>query len=147
MKHTVFALVPLCLCLVGCRHERPVESYGMEVITVSGDFEREVGIALVEVHRRMANWIQQADGTQGDPTYRAGSRTWTSRNGADQESQKTCSRGSVEFTAADGEPVRIETIAPSGKPILILLKAEREETLARLHNLLVEDLQSRCSAP
>jgi len=117
------------------------------VITVSGDFEREVGIALVEVHRRMANWIQKADGTQTDPTYKAGSHTWRSGKGSDEEPQKTCSRGYVEFTTADGEPVRIETIAPSGKAILILLKAEREETLARLHNLLVEDLQSRCAAP
>jgi len=147
MKHTVFALVPLCLCLLGCRHERPVESYGTEVITVSGDFEREVGISLVEVHRRMANWIQKADGTKSDPTYKAGSRSLKSGNRADEEPRKTCSRGYVEFTTADGEPVRIETIAPSGKPVLILLKAEREDTLARLHNLLVEDLQSRCAAP
>jgi hypothetical protein len=147
MKHRVLRAMTLCLCLTGCRSERPVESYGTDVITVSGDFEKEVGIALVEVHRRMANWVQKADGTQSDPTYKAGSHTGKSGRGPDEKPEKTCSRSYVEFTTADGQPVRIETIAPSGKPILILLKAEREDTLVRLHNLLVEDLQSRCAAP
>lgn len=145
MKCAAISLAAVCLCLSGCQSDRPVESYGTEVITVHPTFEREVGIALVEAHRKMANWLQDDDGSKSDPTYKAGSSTWTSSKGLNEKPQKTCTRSYMAFTTADNQPVRIETIAPSDKPVIIVLEAADEDTRVRLHNLLVEDLQSRCS--
>jgi len=93
----------------GCRHHNPpVQSHGLEVITVDPAYDRAVGIAVVQAHSALADWITNANGSKSDPTYKAGSKTI--KTGEADQAKPTCTRSHLEFQTKKLGPVRIETV-------------------------------------
>lgn len=137
----VLELVCVALLLVsGCSRE-PEKSFsvhGNRVIITSAKWEREIQSAMVEVHDKMAHWNVKDDGSKGDPTYKAGSKSWSTDKGNDG------SFGYLEFTTAEGHTHRLETfhIAPKDL-VLIHLTSTDDRATIQLYNQCVKVLEAR----
>lgn len=128
------------LLVSGCGRE-PEKSFtvhGDRVIITSAKWEREIQSAMVEVHDKMANWIVKDDGIKSDPTYKAGSKSWSTDKGNDG------SFGYLEFTTAEGHTHRLETfhIAPKDLVLIHLTSTDKDEAV-RLYNQCVQALRAR----
>ena len=134
-----------CACaflavLPGCKPgaSKTYSRYGDAVIVTEAQWEREVGIAVVDVHREMANWIVKDDGTKSDPTYKAGSRNWKNSEAAQ------CSTSYLAFTTADGHTNTIRTVSiPDRDMVLILCESTDDEGAIALCNQFARVLTAR----
>ncbi len=137
----VCGLVCVGMLLVsGCGQE-PEKSFsvhGNRVIITSAKWEREIQSVVVEVHNKMANWVVNDDGSKNDPTYKAGSKSWSNDKGNDG------SIGFLEFTTAQGYTNRLETtyIAPKDLVLIHLTSTDGEESV-RLYNQCVGVLKAK----
>ena len=141
MKTSSTCLCVLLVSLCGCRHHssKTYDSYqGGSMVVTNSRWEGEVGITVVEVHRKMANWIVGESGSQSDPTYTAGSKRWKDDRG------RECTTSHLEFTDADGNRNVLKTICiPDRGILLIFCESSDEGGTIRLHNQLVEVLNER----
>jgi hypothetical protein len=139
----VFACVSLA-AVAGCetRANKTYSRYGGTVIVTDAEWEREVGIAAVDVHRAMANWVLKDDGAKGDPTYKAGSRSW-------RNSEATgCATSYLEFTTADGHTNVIRTITlPERDIVVVLCESTDAEAATALCNRFASVLNARGFRP
>jgi len=146
MRYTLTSVLCGVALLTGCRHHKPaVQSHGLEVITVDPAHDRAVGIAVVQAHSALADWITNADGSRSDPTYKAGSKT--TKTGQGKETKTACTRSHLEFQTKKLGPVRIETIQITDKTIVLLIETQSEEAAAEVHNTLLKELNEKCKNP
>ncbi|MBN1816235.1 MAG: hypothetical protein JW828_02670 [Sedimentisphaerales bacterium] len=141
MKVVSECIVGILIILAGCGSDPPVVSHGTELISVDLSLERQVGIALDEVHREIGKWIINSDNTKSDPTYKAGSRTWS--NGPDKNTKVDCFRSYMEFHTDKDIPVRIETVFIRNQSFLVLLNCDDAEETIRLHNVVMEKIRAQ----
>ena len=142
MRFGIIYMVCGLVMLTGCSSDPPVESHSPEVITVDPAFDRDVDIAIVEVHNEMADWIVNDDGSKSDPTYKAGSQMW--KDGQGKQAETRCVRSYMEFDIKDNGSVRIETVYIAGKTIVVLMESDNKEAVMQLHNVLLKKISDRC---
>jgi hypothetical protein len=129
------------LFTMGCNREPPrtFSLYGGGIVLTDPHWEREVGTAILDTHRALGNLIIGEDGSQSDPTYRAGSTSWEKENG-----DPDCSTSRLEFTTEDGRVNTVETICVPDRDILLIscTSGDGKANLA-LCNQLMKDLHAR----
>ncbi|MBP7052729.1 MAG: hypothetical protein KBE65_17095 [Phycisphaerae bacterium] len=141
MRTSLACLCVLLASLCGCHHH-PSKTYDSyqdgSVVVTDSRWEKEVDTAVVEVHRKMANWVAGEGGSKSDPTYTAGSKRSKDARG------KECTTSHLEFTDADGNRNVLKTICIADKGILLIFcESGDEDSTIRLHNQLVEVLNER----
>ncbi|MBN1361879.1 MAG: hypothetical protein JW993_14880 [Sedimentisphaerales bacterium] len=136
--------LPICLCTVvallsGCEHhvEKEFASYGDSVVVTDSRWEREVDIAVVEVHRVLANWQVDPNGARSDPTYQAGSRKIDNSQGTE------CTISRLEFTNHNGRNTLQTICIPDRDMILVLCEAPTNAATLTLRNQLATILTAR----
>lgn len=123
----------------GSADSKTYSLYGTALITTDPRWEQEVGIAVVETHRAMANYVVNDDGTKSDPTYKARSKNWKSDGGT-----AACSVSRLEFAGEDGNVNTLQTTCiPSERLLLISCESGDDDATIRLRNELVGVLNSR----
>ncbi|MBN1126441.1 MAG: hypothetical protein JXA82_15660 [Sedimentisphaerales bacterium] len=142
MKVISSCIVGVLLFMAGCSSDPPVVSHGSEVLSVDPAFAEQVSIALVDVHREMAHWIDNEDNTKSDPSYKAGSRRW--KTGTGDNEKITCERSYMEFRTDKDILVRIETVFIPDQTLLVSLDCDDEEETFRLHNMVMEKIRAKC---
>ncbi len=146
MRYILTSVLCGLALLAGCHHHKPaVQSHGLEVITVAPAHDRAVGIAVVQAHSALADWITNADGSRSDPTYNAGSQT--TKTGQGDQTKTACTRAYLEFQTKKLGPVRIETIHIPEKRIVLLIETQSDEAAAEVHNTLLKELTQKCENP
>jgi hypothetical protein len=137
--------ISICMCLLlvpisGCQPEssKTYSTHGIYIILTDTQWEREVDIAVVETHEKMANWILKDDGTKNDPSYKASSKTWKNNDG------DKCTVSRLEFTSQEGNLNSLETICiPPEDLFLIYCESSDDNATIKLRNQLVKVLNAR----
>jgi len=110
--------------------------YGTEIITTTAS-SNQLGTILHQTAWELGDCIIQEGGGKRLPSFHQGGRTWK-----DAAGNIIASRGITEFDDKNGNHSVIETIAIPGKPIVILLKSDTEDSTMKLANELMRQFRS-----
>ena len=109
--------------------------YGTEIITTTAS-SSQLGSILHQTAWELGDSIVQESGGKSLPSFHQGARSWK-----DDDSKIMASRGITEFDDKDGNHCVIETVAISGRPTVILLKSDTEDSTMKLANELIRQFR------
>ncbi len=109
--------------------------YGTEIITTTAS-SGQLGTILHRTAWELGDCIVQEGGGKRLPSFHQGARSWK-----DNDSKIMASRGITEFDDKDGNHCVIEDIAISGRPTVILLKSDGDDSTMKLANELMRQFR------
>ena len=137
MRKAAIMISASFILLAGCKAKSGYSSHGVEVITADAAAYRQVDVAMLEVHRNLANYIEKDDGSKSDPTYHAGS------NNVKSDGKLKYARSYLEWKDKNNNLNRIETTQIADELIVIICESDDKETNIALHNEIVRQLEAR----
>jgi hypothetical protein len=109
--------------------------YGTEIISTTAS-SSQLGTILHQTAWELGDCIIQEGGGKRLPSFHQGGRTWK-----DNDGKIIASRNITEFDDKNGNHSVIETIAIPGKPRVILLKSDTEDSTMKLANELMRQFR------
>jgi len=109
--------------------------YGTEIITTTAS-RSKIATILPNVAWELGDCIIEEDGGKRFPSFHQGGRSWK-----DEAGNIIATRGITEFDDKNGNHCVIEDIAIPGKPRIILLKSETEDSTMKLSNELMRQFR------
>jgi len=110
--------------------------YGTEIITTTASSSK-MGTILVQAAWELGDCIVKEGGGKRFPSFHQGGRSWK-----DDEGNILATRGITEFDDKNGNHCVIEDIAIPGKPTIILLKSDNEDSAMKLANELMRQFHA-----
>ena len=110
-------------------------SYGTEIITTTAS-SGQLSTILTQTAWELGDAIVQEGGGKHLPSFHQGVKSWK-----DDDSKIMASRGITEFDDKDGNHSVIETVAIPGKPKVILLKSDTDDSTMKLANELMRQFR------
>ena len=130
--------VMISVGLVGC-HFGPRKAtytlYGTEIITTTAS-SGQLSTILHQTAWELGDAIVQEGGGKRLPSFHQGGKSWK-----DDDSKIMASRGITEFDDKNGNHCVIEDIAIPGRPTIILLKSDTEDSTMKLANELMRQFR------
>lgn len=105
--------------------------YGTEIITTTAS-SSQLGTILHQTAWELGDSIVQEGGDKHLPSFHQGGKSWK-----DNDSKIMASRSITEFDDKDGNHSVIETIVIPGRPTVILLKSDTDDSTMELANELM----------
>lgn len=109
--------------------------YGTEIITTTAS-KSKISTILPNIAWELGDCIIKEDGGKRFPSFRQGGRSWK-----DDAGNIIALRGITGFNDKNGNHCVIEDIAIPGKPTVILLKSDTEESTMVLANELMRQFR------
>lgn len=110
--------------------------HGTEIITTTAS-SGQLSTILTQTAWELGDAIVQEGGGKHLPSFHQGGKNWK-----DDDGKIMASRGITEFDDKDGNHCIIEDIAIPGRPTVILLKSESEDSTMKLANELMRQFRS-----
>ena len=120
--------------VIGCHfesHRATYTLYGTEIITTTAS-SGQLGTILHRTAWELGDCIVQEGGGKRLPSFHQGGKSWK-----DEDSKIMTSRGITEFDDKDGNHCVIEDISIPGRPTVILLKSDNDDSTMKLANELM----------
>jgi hypothetical protein len=124
------------------RKQSTFEVYGPEVLSTTAS-DGVVAAARNDVHELLARWISTPEGKRSDPSFREGSRGWTTTNKTAKTPTAAVGRAKTEFNDADGKHIVIEVITGKDMPTLVFFSHEGAKDAMTLVNAFIASLQKQ----
>lgn len=105
--------------------------YGTEIITTTAS-SGQLSTILVQTAWELGDAIVQEGGGKHLPSFHQGGKNWK-----DDDGKIMASRGITEFDDKNGNHCVIEDIGIPGRPTVILLKSDTEDSTMKLANELM----------
>ena len=109
--------------------------YGTEIITTTAS-SKQMGTILSNIAWELGDCIIKEGGGKRLPSFHQGGRSWK-----DDAGKIIAIRGITEFDDKNGNHCVIEDIVIPGKPTVILLKSDTEESTMALANELMRQFR------
>ncbi len=109
--------------------------YGTEIITTTAS-SGQLGTILHQTAWELGDSIVQEGGGKHLPSFHQGGKSWK-----DDESNILATRGITEFDDKNGNHCVIEDIAIPGRPTVILLKSDTDDSIMKLANELMRQFR------
>ena len=109
--------------------------HGTEIITTTAS-SGKLSTILARTAWELGDAIVQEGGGKHLPSFHQGGKSWK-----DDDSKIMASRGITEFDDKDGNHCVIEDIAIPGKPTVILLKSDTDDSTMKLANELMRQFR------
>jgi len=109
--------------------------YGTEIITTNAS-SNHMGTILAQTAWELGDSIVQEGGGKHLPSFHQGGRSWK-----DEAGNLIATRGITEFDDKNGNHCVIEDIAIPGKPKVILLKSDTDDSTMKLANELMRQFR------
>jgi hypothetical protein len=139
---TIISAVAITAFAATAKKQSTFEVYGPEVLSTTAS-DGIVAAARNDVHELLAHWIPTPDGHRSDPSFREGSRSWTTTNKTAKTPTTAVGRAKTEFTDADGKKIVIEVIAGKDMPTLVFFSHEGAKDAMSLINTFTASLQKK----
>lgn len=109
--------------------------YGTEIITTNASSSK-IGTILPKTAWELGDCIIKEGGGKSLPSFHQGGRSWK-----DEKGNILTTRGITEFDDKNGNHCVIEDIAIPGKPRIILLKSDTDDSTMALANELMRQFR------
>jgi len=109
--------------------------YGTEIITTTAS-SKQMGTILSNIAWELGDCIIKEGGGKRLPSFHQGGRSWK-----DDAGKIIAIRGITEFNDKNGNHCVIEDIVIPGKPTVVLLKSDTEESTMALANELMRQFR------
>jgi hypothetical protein len=110
-------------------------SYGTEIITTTAS-PGQLSTILTQTAWELGDTIVQEGGSKHLPSLHQRGKNWKN-----DDSKIMASRGITEFDDKDGNHGVIETVAIGGRPMVILLKSDTDDSTMKLANELMRQFR------
>ena len=109
--------------------------YGTEIITTTAS-SGKLSTILVQAAWELGDAIVQEGGGKRLPSFHQGGKSFK-----DDDSKIMASRGLTEFDDKDGNHCVIETVTIPGRPTVIILKSDSDDSTMKLANELMRQFR------